>query len=109
MNGGNVVAAINERAVSPLTYSAGIMEWKKAGVEAIDRKERKMFTIYGVLNPRTNTSRIYLPRKEGRRELISAADCVTMEQLSLNQYVQQSQEMLLKSACHCDPLQSREE
>ena len=53
MTGGNVVAAINERAVSLLRYSAGIMEWKKAGVEAIDRKERKLFTIYGALNPRT--------------------------------------------------------
>jgi len=37
-----------------------------------------------------------LPRKEGGRELISAADCVAIEQLSFNQYVQQSQEMLLK-------------
>ena len=37
---------------------------------------------------------------------------VTMEQLSLNQYVPQSQKMLLKATCHilkpkaeCDPLQ----
>ena len=43
-----------------------------------------MFTIYGVLNSRANTSRIYLPRKKGGRGLISAADCVTMEQLRLN-------------------------
>lgn len=32
--------------------------------------------------------------------LNSAADCVTMEQLSLNQNVQKSKEMLLKATCH---------
>ena len=53
-------------------------------VEAIDRKTRKFFTIYGVLSPRAHTSRIYLLRKEGGHGLISAVDCVTMEHLSLN-------------------------
>lgn len=53
-------------------------------VEAIDRKTRKFFTIYGVLSPRAHTSRIYLLRKEGGHGLISAVDCVTMEHLGLN-------------------------
>ena len=53
-------------------------------VEAIDRKTRKFFTIYGVLSPRAHTSRIYLLRKEGGHGLISEVDCVTMEHLSLN-------------------------
>ena len=57
-------------------------------MEAIDRRTGKLFTNYGALNSRANTSRIYLPRKEGGRELISAADCVTIEQLSFNRYVQ---------------------
>ena len=45
-------------------------------VEAIDRKTRKFFTIYGVLSPRAHTSRIYLLRKEGGHRLISEVDCV---------------------------------
>ena len=53
-------------------------------VEAIDRKTRKFFTIYGVLSPQVHTSRIYLLRKEGGHGLISAVDCVAMEHLSLN-------------------------
>ena len=53
-------------------------------VEAIDRKTRKFFTIYGVLSPRAHTSRIYLLRKEDGHGLISAVDCATMEHLSLN-------------------------
>ena len=57
-------------------------------MEAIDRRTGKLFTNYGALNPRANTSRIHLPRKEGGRELISAADCVTIEQLNFNRYVQ---------------------
>ena len=69
-------------------------------MEDIDRKARKFFTIYSAQSPRANTSRIYLPRKEGGSGLNSAADCVTMEQLSLNQNVQKSKEMLLKATCH---------
>ena len=85
-------------------------------MEAIDRRTGKLFTNYGALNPRANTSRIYLPRKEGGRELISVADCVTIEQLSFNQYVQQSQEMLqkdtspvLKPRAESDPLQYKQQ
>ena len=70
-------------------------------MEDIDRKARKFFTIYSALSPRANTSRRYLPRKkEGGSGLNRAADCVTMEQLSLNQNVQKSKEMLLKATCH---------
>ena len=52
LNGGNVVRAINERAVSLIRYSAGVVECTKAELEAADRKTRKLVTIYGALHPR---------------------------------------------------------
>ena len=36
LNGGNVVAAVNEKGVFLLRFSTGILEWKKTEVEAID-------------------------------------------------------------------------
>ena len=56
------MAAINDRAVS-------LFRWK-----LLTGGQKKLFTNYGALNTRANTSRIYLPRKEAGRELIGAAD-----------------------------------
>ena len=39
LNRGYVVAAINESTVSHLRYSGGLLEWKKAEVEAIEDKK----------------------------------------------------------------------
>ncbi|CAH3030355.1 unnamed protein product [Porites evermanni] len=59
LNRGYVVAAINESTVSHLRCGGGLLEWKKAEVEAIDRKTRKLFTMYGTVNLRANTRRVY--------------------------------------------------
>ena len=37
-------------AVSLLRYSAAFVTWRKSGLQAIDRKTRKLFTIYGALH-----------------------------------------------------------
>ena len=41
LNVGNTIQAINARAVSIIRYLAGILEWRKSELEAIDRKTRK--------------------------------------------------------------------
>ena len=33
--------------------------------QAIDRKTRKLFTIYGALHPKSDVDRLYIPGKEG--------------------------------------------
>jgi len=45
LNGGNMIGAINTRAVSLVHYSAGIINWRKDDLEAMDKKTRKMMTI----------------------------------------------------------------
>ena len=47
LNGSKVVRAINERVVSFMRYSTGVVEWTKAELEAVDRKTRTLVTIYG--------------------------------------------------------------
>ena len=44
LNGGNVVSAINARAVSIIRYGAGIIKWTKEELRKLDWKTRKHFT-----------------------------------------------------------------
>ena len=57
--------------VSLLTYSAAFFSWKKGELQTIDRKTRKLFTIYKALHPTSDVDRLYIPRKERGRILIS--------------------------------------
>ena len=58
LNGGDLVHGVNTWAVSLLRYSAAFVSWRKSELEAIDRKTRKLFTIYGALHPKSRCRRI---------------------------------------------------
>ena len=79
--------AINARAVSIVRYGASIINWTKTELRSMDRKTRKLLTIYGVLHPRANTDRLYIKR-DGGRGLISVEDCVPIESYRLNEYLE---------------------
>ena len=51
LNGGDLVCGVNSWAVSLLRYSAAFVSWRKSELQPIDRKTRKLFTIYGALHP----------------------------------------------------------
>ena len=94
-----MVKAINTWAVSLMRHSAGIVEWTiKADLDVTDRKTRKLMTMYGMLHLRSNVSRLYLPRSEGGRGLLTVADSVNIERRSLQCHVSSTQEKLLKVA-----------
>ena len=78
LNGGNLVHGVNTWAVSLIRYSAAFVSWRKSELQAIDRKTRKLFTMYGALHPKSDVDRLYIPRKEGGRGLISIEDCVQL-------------------------------
>ena len=78
LNGENLVRGVNTLAVSVIRYSAAFVSWRKSELQAIDIKTRKLFTIYGALHPKSDVDRLYIPRKEGRRGLISIEDCVAL-------------------------------
>ena len=75
LDGGNLVRGVNTWAVSLLRYSAAFVSWRKSELQAIDKKTRKLFTIYGALHPKLGVGRLYIPRKEGERGVISIEDC----------------------------------
>ena len=57
-----------------------------------------MFTIYGELHPKSDVERLYIPRKEGRRGLISIEDGVELAITGLEVYVHRSEERLIQAA-----------
>ena len=96
MNGGNLVHEVNTWAVSLLRYSAAFVSWRKR--ELIDRKTRNLFTIYGGLHPKSDVDRLYIPRKEGGRGLISVENCVELEIRGLEVCIHGSEERLIQCA-----------
>ena len=98
LNGGNLVRGVNTWAVSLLKYLAAFVSWRKSELEGIDRKTRKWFTIYGALHPKSDVDRLYIPRKEGGRGLISIGDCVELAIRGLELYVHGSEETLIQAA-----------
>ena len=65
-------------------------------MRATDRKTRKLFTIYGTLHPKSDVHRLYIPRKEGGRSLISIEDYVELAVRGLEVYVHGSEERLIQ-------------
>ena len=57
-----------------------------------------MFTLYGALHPKSDVDRLYIPRKEGGRGLISIEDCIELAIRGLEVYVHESEERLIQAA-----------
>jgi len=96
LNSRNTVNAINSRAVSIIRYSAGIVKWNVDELKQLDRKTRKLLTMYCMFHKKGDVDRLYLGRAEGGRGLISVEDCVLIENNSLYEYVSNSEEKLLR-------------
>ena len=71
---------------------------RKSELQDIDRKTRKLFTIYGALHPESDVGRLYIPRKEGGRCLISIKDCAELPIRGLEVYVHESEKRLIQAA-----------
>ena len=67
------------------------MSWRKSELQAIDRKTRTLFTIYGAVHSKSDVDKLYIPRKERGRSLISIEDCVELTIRSLEVYVHRSE------------------
>ena len=98
LNGGNLVQGVNTWAVSLLRYSAAFISWRKCELQAVDRKTRKLFTIYVGLHPKSDVDRLYISRKDRRSGSIAIEDCVELAARGLEMYVHGSEERLLQAA-----------
>ena len=57
-----------------------------------------MFTIHGALHPKSDVDRLYIPRKESGRGLISIEDFVELAISGLEVHVHGSEERLIQAA-----------
>ena len=96
LNGGNIISAINSRAVSIVRYGAGIISWTKMELEELDRKTRELMIMYGAQHRKADANRLYLQRCEGGRGLIVLEDCAQVEVHSLEKCLSTSKEKILK-------------
>ena len=97
LSGGNLIQAINTWAVSLVRYVGGIIEWTKQELRDLDRRTRKLLTMNGGFHSRDCVTRLYVPRKDRGRGLLSVEDYVNQARISLEKYVQSSEEELLKT------------
>ena len=96
LNGGNIISAINSRAVSIVRYGAGIISWTKMELKQLDRKARKLMIIYETEHPKADVGRLFLQRCEGGRGLIVLEDRVQRDVNSLENNPSTSKKKILK-------------
>ena len=96
LNGGNDIAGMNAWAVGIIRYEAGVLYRTKEELKSIEIKTIKLMNMNGSLHPRGNDGRLYLARTEGERGLISCEECGNVEVQSLNKYLSESEEWMLK-------------
>ena len=65
LNARNKITAIGALAVPVLRYSFCIINWRIEVIKKIDRKTRKMLTLYKMHHPKADIDRLYVKRKEG--------------------------------------------
>ena len=90
LNGGNIIQAINARAVSIIRYGAGIISWRVDELKAVDRKTRKLLTIYGALHPQADVDRLYYKRAGGGQKGCRRKSRGTKDQLLIDKMVMRS-------------------
>ena len=63
LNARNKITAIGALAVPVLRYSFGIINWRIEKIKQIDRKTKKMLTMYKMHHPKADVDRLYVKRK----------------------------------------------
>ena len=97
LNGGNIIKAINSRAVPVVRYTAGIIDWTQTELEDLDRKTRKLMSAHYALHPQSDVDKLYLPRQVGGRGLLQIRQTVEEEKRALNDYIKNSMQHALKA------------
>ena len=89
----NVTSSIKAYAMPIMRYGFGILKWSLTEMRILDRKTRKLLTKHRYHHPKSNTHRLYLPRKMGGRGLIGIVDCHRQECTALAKYIMESSEL----------------
>ena len=87
LNVRNKITAIGALAVPVSRYSSGITNWTTEEIKKIDRKTRKMLTMYKMHHPKADIDRLYVKRKEERRGLVQIEVAYKAELINIAEYL----------------------
>ena len=74
LNARNLFHAINESILPIITYTFGVIDWNEEELKGYDVQMRKMLNMYRAFELKSDKDRLYLPRSDGGRGLISVWD-----------------------------------
>ena len=101
METSHVVSVKNVCSMLVLYSSTAVLTsyfiWSSYYLCSFSHKTRKLFTKYGALHLQSDVDKLYIPRKEGGRVLISIEDCVGWAIRVLEMYVHGSGERLIQA------------
>jgi hypothetical protein len=86
LNARNKITAIGAIAVPVLRYSFGIINWRLEEIKQIDRKTRKMLTMYKMHRPKAAIDRLSVKRKDGGRGLVQVEAAHKAEIINVAEY-----------------------
>ena len=69
-----------------LRHSFGIIDWRNEEIKTIDRKTRKMLTVYGIHHPKADIDRIYV-KGGGGRGLVQIEAAYKAEIINIAEYL----------------------
>ena len=104
LNGKNLFLALNTCAITVIRYSAAFLDWTKEETKELDRWTRKQLIAGRALHTKSNVIRIYIKCRYGGRGLISVEECCAAELRSIDFYLANSEEELLKVVARLDKL-----
>ena len=87
LNARNKITVIGALAVPVLRYSFGIINWRTEEIKQIDRKTRKMLTMYKMHHRKADIDRLYVKRKEGGRGLVQVEAAYKEEIINIAEYL----------------------
>ena len=105
LNGKNLFQALNTWAISVIRYSAALLDWTKEETKELHRWTRKRLIAGRALHLKSNVMRIYIKRMYRGRGLISVEECCAAELRSMDFYLVNSEEELLKVVARLEKLE----
>ena len=91
-----MIPAIDTFAIPAISYGCQVLDWSITQLEQIDRETRKVLKRNKFLNNHSDNHRIYLPRKQGGRGLLSITDQYKKAMINMSIYLNNTNERLLE-------------
>jgi len=100
LNSKNRFNAISALAIPVVSYGFGIVDWRESEIQELDRTTRKILTKAGAHHPKSDVNRLYVPRSNGGRGLVSIEDSWKREMISLAHYIANKDDKYLQTVCN---------